>query len=69
MVKKFTYRVVCYIDVEAETEEDALQYAEEQFPVEPKEIDLYEVDEICREDYVADSINDERRINEFVDFV
>ena len=44
-MKRFTYRVVCYIDVEANDEDTALELAEEQFPVEPYEIDLYEADE------------------------
>lgn len=48
---KYTYRVVCYIDVEAEDEDTAIELAEEQFPVEPYEIDLYEVD---KEDYQAE---------------
>lgn len=42
---KYTYRVVCYIDVEADDEEVAIELAEEQFPVEPYQIDLYEVEE------------------------
>ena len=58
-----TYRVVCYIDVEAETEEQAIELAEEQFPVEPYVIDLYEVENINKNEYIADFINDERRTN------
>ena len=45
-MKRYTYRVVCYIDVEANDEDTALELAEEQFPVEPYEIDLYEVEKL-----------------------
>ena len=43
---RYTYRVVCYIDVDAEDEDTAIELAEEQFPVEPHEIDLYEVEQL-----------------------
>ena len=45
-MKRYTYRVVCYIDVDAEDEDTAIELAEEQFPVEPDEIDLYEVEKL-----------------------
>ena len=45
-MKRYTYRVVCYIDVDADNEDTAIELAEEQFPVEPEEIDLYEVEQL-----------------------
>lgn len=45
-MKRYTYRVVCYIDVDADNEDKAIELAEEQFPVEPEEIDLYEVEQL-----------------------
>ena len=49
-MNKYTYRVVCYIDVIADNEEDAQEMVETQFPVEPDVIDLYETEEISKEE-------------------
>ena len=62
-MKKYTYRVVCYVDVIAESEEEAIEKAEEQFPydVDINQITLYEKDD----DYEweqADRFNDERKL-------
>lgn len=63
MKYRYTYRVVCYIDVEADSEEEAIEKAEEQFPVEPYVITLDEEPErITWDDVYADAYNDDRRI-------
>lgn len=59
-MKVYTYRVVCFVNVVTEHEENAIELAEDLFPVEPYEIELYEVGEVERD---WDSIVDERRLS------
>lgn len=60
---RYTYRVVCYVDVNANSEEEAIEKAEEQFPydVDIQQITLYEKDD-DNEWEQADRFNDERKL-------
>ena len=60
---RYTYCITYYYDVDAENEDQAREQAEESCPVEAEECELYEVEGISLAEYVADSINDERRIH------
>lgn len=54
-MKNYTFRVICYVDVTAEDEERAYEKAEEMFPVEPYDVELYEIDDADRDwDLIAD---------------
>ena len=60
---RYTYRVVCYVDVNANSEEEAIEKAEEQFPydVDINQITLYEKDD-DHEWEQADRFNDVRKL-------
>lgn len=58
-MKTYTYRAVCYVDVIASNEEEAINLAQDLLPVKPDEIDLYEIEE---EEQDWDAINDDRRL-------
>ena len=60
---RYTYCITYYYDVDAENEDQAREQAEESCPVEADRCELYEVEDISLAEYVADSINDERRIH------
>ena len=64
MEYRYTYRVVCYVDVIARSEEDAIDKAYEYFPyeVDIDQLSLYESERLSRDEMLADQINDERRL-------
>ena len=50
-MNRYTYRITYYVDVDADNEDQAIEQAEESCPVEPYEIDLYEVEKLRKEEY------------------
>lgn len=60
-MKMYTYRVVSYVDVIADNEEQAKEFAEQMFD-DPSEVGLYEVDDVDMD--FSDIFNEERKINE-----
>jgi hypothetical protein len=60
-MKRYTYRVVSYVDVVADSEEQAKENAEEMFE-DPSEVELYEVDDVDMD--FSDIFNEERKLNE-----
>lgn len=58
-MKKYTYYVQLYIDVNASNEYEAVELARDELPVEPTMLTLYEVEE---EEQDWDAIVDERRL-------
>lgn len=63
-MSKYTYRAVCYVDVIADTEEEAIDKAEEMFPyeIDVNQLTLYECERLSRDEMLADQINDERKL-------
>lgn len=49
-MNRYTYRITYYVDVDADNEDQAIEQAEESCPVEPYEVDLYEVEKINKGD-------------------
>lgn len=68
-MKKFTYKVTCYVDVVASTEETAIEKAEDMFPgeIEIDQITLYDTGDDGHEWEVADNYYDEMRMSRFED--
>ena len=60
-MKTYTYRVVSYVDVIADNEEQAHEFAEQMFD-DPHEVELYEVDDVDMD--FSDIFNEERKLNE-----
>ena len=61
-MRRYTYRIVLYEDIIAEDEDDALEIVETKFKeFSADEIDLYEVDSVDPNDYMADMIYERRR--------
>lgn len=68
-MKKFTYKVTCYVDVVAPTEEDAIDKAYDMFDsdIDINQITLYETGDDDHEWEVADNYYDEMRMSRFED--
>lgn len=64
MKHRYTYRAVCYVDVIAESEEEAIEKAEELFPyeIDVDKLTIYEISDDGHEWNMADRYNDEKRL-------
>ena len=64
MKYRFTYQATCFVDVVAETEEEAIEKAEDMFPyeVEIQQITLYDKNGDDHEWEQADRFNEDRRL-------
>lgn len=60
-MKRYTYRVVSYVDVIADSEEQAKENAEEMFE-DPSEVELYEVDDVDMD--FSDIFHDEEKMGD-----
>lgn len=60
-MKEYTYHVELTMKVVARNEDEAIQMVENQLAFAPDLIDLEDIENVSRDEMIADQLNDERK--------